>query len=256
MDLEIIEAGGPSKEPSLLFVHGFWQAAWTWEVHVMPKLAERGLHCIAVSLRGHGRSEGRVRGASIPDYVEDVARAVELAGSTPVIVGHSMGGFALQHYLAGGGAASGAVLVSPVPHSGAWRATLQAVRRQPFAFFLTNLTLDVGHMVATEERAHDLLVADGFPRAELRPTMGRLERASYRTYLDLLFRRADLTNVRVPALVLGGSDDSFFSEKEWAGTAEELGAELVMLPGIGHQPMWEGEGDRLAEELDRFVRSL
>lgn len=256
MDLELIERGKPSRTPPLLLLHGFWQAAWTWDIHVMPGLAANGFHCVAMSLRGHGKSEGRIRGASISDYVEDVSNVVDSLGSAPVIVGHSMGGFTLQQYLAAGGVASGAVLVSSVPRTGAWGATLQAVRRQPYAFFLTNLTLDVGHMVATEERAYDLLVANNFPRSEFRGLFERIERASYRAYLDLLFSRPNLDEVKVPALVIGGTEDAFFSQAEWADTASRLDADLVMLEATGHQPMWEGRGRRLVEELERFVGRL
>jgi pimeloyl-ACP methyl ester carboxylesterase len=254
--LEIIERGSAGNSPTLLFVHGFWQAAWTWDLHVMPKLAGMGHHCVALSLRGHGGSDGRIRGASISDYVEDVVEVVSSMGSPPVVVGHSMGGFALQHYLAGGGDAAGVVLVSPVPGRGAWGATLKAVRRHPLAFLLTNLTLDVGHIVATEDRAYDFLVADGFPRDEFHEIFERIERASYRTYMDLLLDRADLSGVRVPSLVVGGTEDAFFTEREWAETATSLGADLVILPGIGHQPMWEGKADPLVAELDRFLGDL
>lgn len=256
VDLEIIERGSPGNSPTLLFVHGFWQAAWTWDLHVMPKLAGMGHHCVALSLRGHGGSEGRIRGAAISDYVEDVAGVVSSVGSAPVIVGHSMGGFVLQHYLAGGGQAAAAALVSPVPRKGAWGATLKAVRRHPFAFLLTNLTLDVGHIVATEHRAYDFLVADGFPREEFHGLFERIERASYRTYLGLLLDRPDLSDVKIPTRVVGGTEDAFFTEKEWADTAASLGGGLVMLPGIGHQPMWEDEGDHLVEELGRFLSEL
>lgn len=252
----MIERGDPGDSPPLLFVHGYWQAAWTWDVHVMPKLAQRGRHCVALSLRGHGGSEGKIRGASIGDYVDDVATAVNLLGESPVVVGHSMGGFATQHYLARGGRAAAVVLVSPVPRRGAWGATLHAVQRHPFAFLMTNVTLDVGHVVGTRERARDFLVGEGFPPEELGRWFERLERASYRAYLDLLFNRPDLSRVHLPARVIGGTEDAFFSSEEWADTASSLDGELVMLPGIGHQPMWEGGGDALVEELDRFVAEL
>lgn len=252
----MIERGEPGGSPSLLFVHGYWQAAWTWDVHVTPELARRGRHCAALSLRGHGGSEGRIRGSSIDDYVGDITRAVRLLGGRPVIVGHSMGGFTTQHYLASGGSATAVVLVSPVPRRGAWGATLRVARRHPFAFLMTNLTLDVGHVVGTMERACDFLVADDFPPGELAGFFGRLERASYRAYLDLLFNRPDLSDVHLPARVIGGTDDAFFSREEWADTASSLDGELVMLPGIGHQPMWERRGEPLVEELDRFVAQL
>ena len=56
--------------------------------------------------------------------------------------------------------------------------------------------------------------------------------------------------------MIGGADDGFFTESEWRDTASSLEAELVMLDGIGHQPMWEADGVALADEIDRFVKQL
>lgn len=257
MNLEIIERGRPDgSAPSLLFVHGYWQAAWTWDEHVLPALADLGHHCVALSLTGHGGSDGKIRGTSVSHYVRDVALVADGLEAPPVLVGHSMGGFTTQHYLAAGHPARAAILVSPVPRKGAWGATFKVVRRHPWRFLKSNLTLDVGAVVETEEAAHHLLLSGSLPREAIHPYMERLERASYRTYMDLLMRRPDLSSVDVPALVIGGTDDGFFTEAEWMDTASALGAELVMLPGVGHQPMWEGRGQRLVEEIDGFVRGL
>lgn len=257
MNLEVIERGrSGGSGPPLLFVHGYWQAAWTWDERVLPALADLGHHCVAVSLTGHGGSHGKIRGTSISDYVSDVAEVANGLQAPPVVIGHSMGGFTTQHYLAAGHPARAAVLVSPVPRKGAWGATLKVIRRHPWRFLKANLTLDVGAIVETEDAAYDLLISRSLEPGEIRPYLERLERASYRTYIDLLMRRPDLSSVDVPALVIGGADDGFFTEAEWRDTAAALGADLVMLEGVGHQPMWEGGGARLIEEIDGFVRGL
>ena len=257
MDLEILERGVPvSGKPSLLFVHGFWQAAWSWDEKILPGLAERGHHCIALSLRGHGESDGRVRGASVADYVDDVSAVASLLEVDPVIVGHSMGGFTSMHYLAGGHRARAVVLVSPVPRKGAWGATIKVAAAHPWRFLKANLTLDIGAVVETEQAAYNLLVSRSLPPSHITPYMERLERASYRVYLDMLFRRPDLSDVDVPALVIGGAEDAFFTDEEWRDTARALGADLVVLDGVGHQPMWEDDGRLLVEHIDRFAASL
>ncbi|MBK7417265.1 MAG: alpha/beta fold hydrolase [Dechloromonas sp.] len=46
-------------QPTLLFVHGAFAGAWMWTETFMPVLAEAGYPCYAVSLRGHGGSDGR-----------------------------------------------------------------------------------------------------------------------------------------------------------------------------------------------------
>jgi pimeloyl-ACP methyl ester carboxylesterase len=174
----------------------------------------------------------------------------------PIVIGHSMGGFTVQHYLAAGHPATAAILVSPVPQKGAWGATWKVAKSHPLVFGKINLTFDVGHVVDESDRALEFLVADGFPAQKMDNYSDRLERAAYGVYLNMLLKRPDLSSVTTPALVVGGTEDGFFTEGEWRHTAKELGCDLVMLEGVGHQPMWEGEGRQLIEAIDDFVSSL
>ena len=82
----------------LLFVHGAFMGAWVWEEYILPYMAQHGYEAHAVSLRGHGQSEGRERltGFGLDEYVEDIEQAVEKIGSSPVLIGHSMGGAVVQ----------------------------------------------------------------------------------------------------------------------------------------------------------------
>lgn len=88
MKLEIISRyPTASVRPTpLLFVHGAWHAAWCWDVHFLDYFAQQGYEVHALSLRGHGGSEGRenLRWTRIAEYIEDVARAVQQIGRAHV----------------------------------------------------------------------------------------------------------------------------------------------------------------------------
>jgi pimeloyl-ACP methyl ester carboxylesterase len=49
-----------TQRSPILFVHGAWHGAWCWE-NFLPYFADRGYGAYAVSLRGHGASQGRDR---------------------------------------------------------------------------------------------------------------------------------------------------------------------------------------------------
>jgi pimeloyl-ACP methyl ester carboxylesterase len=85
----------------LLFVHGAWHAAWCWDEHFLDFFADKGYRALAVSLRGHGNSPTLkpLRSCSIADYVHGVASVADSLPTTPVLIGHSMGGFIVQRYL-------------------------------------------------------------------------------------------------------------------------------------------------------------
>lgn len=90
------EAGGQGERRTVLLVHGYMDAAATWEL-VAPGLTAAGFRVLAPDLRGYGD------GARLPpggyyhfaDYVFDLADLVEQlvpTGSPLLLVGHSMGG--------------------------------------------------------------------------------------------------------------------------------------------------------------------
>ena len=62
MDLELISrtpTGRPTQATPLLFVHGVYTGAWVWDEYFLPYFAAQGYESHAVSLRGHGGSDGR-----------------------------------------------------------------------------------------------------------------------------------------------------------------------------------------------------
>src|SRR5918997_5496486 len=91
--LEFIEARpeGPASGAPLLFLHGAFGGAWTWSEIFMPLFARRGRAVAAVSLRGHGGSQGHadLRLARLDDYLADVRRAFDEFDEPPVVIAHS-----------------------------------------------------------------------------------------------------------------------------------------------------------------------
>jgi pimeloyl-ACP methyl ester carboxylesterase len=85
----------PGGGESVLLVHGYMDAAGTWD-RVAPSIAATGRRVVALDMRGFGKGPRAPRGSyyHFADYVFDLADVVEqLSPSAPVsLVGHSMGG--------------------------------------------------------------------------------------------------------------------------------------------------------------------
>jgi pimeloyl-ACP methyl ester carboxylesterase len=81
--------------PMLLFLHGFADAAGSWE-QLAPYMIEAGYHIIAPDFRGFGRSEHVGSGGyyHFPDYLSDLDELMDQLSPTATfgLVGHSMGG--------------------------------------------------------------------------------------------------------------------------------------------------------------------
>lgn len=98
----------PKSQQPLLFVHGSHGSASCFSA-LLPLIARAGYPCYALSLRGHGKSWQPNAFAyhtltGISSYVSDVEAsldylAMEHPNTSPVLVGHSMGGGVLQRAL-------------------------------------------------------------------------------------------------------------------------------------------------------------
>ena len=99
----------------LLFVHGWVSSSRMW-IEAMRALSDE-YHCWAIDLVGFGDSEKSVNGRyTVDNWADQVAGfAAQLEISTPVVVGHSMGGaIALQLAISQPDIAAGIVLINPV----------------------------------------------------------------------------------------------------------------------------------------------
>ena len=97
--LHLLDWGGTATS-TVVLLHGGGLHAHTWDAVAAALRTEH--RCVAVDLRGHGDSEW----SPTCDYTID-AHAYDLAGvlaalrvSNPVVVGHSLGGFAALHFAA------------------------------------------------------------------------------------------------------------------------------------------------------------
>jgi pimeloyl-ACP methyl ester carboxylesterase len=133
--LEVIDKGSwnEAHPVPLLFVHGGWHGAWCWDDHFLDFFADAGYRAVAVSLRGHCTSPTPkpIHKVSIADYIDDVRSVADDLGGGPVLIGHSLGGYAIQRYLEDR-AAPAAVLVGSLPPRGVLGAALRVWRRRPW----------------------------------------------------------------------------------------------------------------------------
>lgn len=99
VQLHYHEWGNPTA-PSLVLLHGGAAQAHWWD-HIAPVLAAQ-YHVVAPDLRGHGDSSWVSPPAyEIEDYVSDVeATLAALHLVSPVLIGHSLGGFIALSYAA------------------------------------------------------------------------------------------------------------------------------------------------------------
>lgn len=216
------------RGPPLLFVHGAYAAAWCWDEHFLPYFSDSGFPVCAVSLRGHGGSEGgdRLALTSLDHYVEDVTRAVESMDEAPVLIGHSMGGLVVQRYLAGA-TAPGAVLMASVPPHGLLPSAFNLALNEPALFGEINVMQHMNSGLASVAGTRRAVFSDHVPESLVRKHMARMQPESPRAIFDMSWgawmgarRRPSL-----PLLVLGAENDRLVAPQEVKATARAFQVE-------------------------------
>jgi pimeloyl-ACP methyl ester carboxylesterase len=258
MKLEMISKYpvGSRHQTPILFIHGMMHGAWCWDVHFLDYFAQHGFAVHAVNLRGHGNSAGRkkLRWTRIANYVEDVANAVQQLPGSPILIGHSMGGFVIQKYLEDHNA-PGAVLLSSPPPSGLIATVLRIAWRRPLAFVKTNLTLSLLPVIATPQLAREAFFSADFPKDELLVYWKQMQDESYMAFLDMVvLDRPKPAKVKTPLLVLGAARDNMLKPREIEATAKGYKTQAVIIPDVAHNSMLEQRWQSVAERILTWLK--
>ncbi|MGW1229221.1 alpha/beta fold hydrolase [Streptomyces sp. NPDC002530] len=250
-----VRRDGPRELPALLLLHGTASSVRSWDA-LVPLLTAHH-HVVRIDLLGHGRSAKPADADYAPPGQARLAGEVldRLGIAHAVVVGHSSGGVvatALAEERPG--LADALALINTGPSLDAFIASPQAAgigltawppsdaQLREFAgtgfgregyVFPDELLEDVRGMTL-----HALTTTTGATRAYLaeRPLPDRL--------------RA----VGTPLLVLFGEEDRRWRASSAADYRAVEGAEIVMLPGLGHSPPMEDPATTAAALLDFTAR--
>lgn len=240
LNVHYLEQG--QGEPVLL-VHGNWSTNSSW-LPVLERLPS-GLRGIAPDMRGRGKTDGQHSSYSIPSLAQDLRAFVDALGLDAFhLVGHSLGSaVAMQFALESPERVLSLTVLSPawvdgMPGAYNVPAAQQAItdNKEMFAGALKMMmpTLPEGDL-------RQRLVDEGHGQ-RIEATMGNL------TAL-LEWKPGDsLHETGVPTLVISGELDALTGGDNARRAAQALGADEVVMPGVGHSPN--------VEAPDRFVELL
>lgn len=257
MQLEVITQKPKfyKSDVPILFVHGMWHSAWCWAEKFMPYFAQCGYETHALSLRGHGSSEGneRLRWTSLSEYVDDVAQVVRQMESPPILVGHSMGGMILQKYLEIHEAPA-AILLASAPPKGVLSTSLRIARRYPIPFLKANLLLSLYPVIDSIDRYKEFFYSGNISDEELKSYFSRLQDESFRAYVDMMFLNLPKPDrIKTRILVLGAEQDSVITPGEIKQTAVEYNAKEYIFPEMAHNMMLEPDWQSVADYIMRWI---
>jgi pimeloyl-ACP methyl ester carboxylesterase len=242
----------------VVFAHGVTLSSRVWAKQ-FDSFPAAGFRAVAFDSRGHGQSSVGGGGHSVDNLAADLTGVLEtLDLRDAVLVGHSMGGmaveaFAIQHPLVTHARVRGLVLMSTMARvhvpgfrtiAGRDRATALA----PSAALLLRQR-NVGFLLARSGFGDD-------PHAShveaTRQMLAECARSTFRDALHALVDfdvTAELPALNIPTLVLAGTNDALTPPDDSREIASLIpGARLEEFPGAGHMLMYER-----TDEVDKMI---
>ncbi len=262
MNLEILRCepshGAGRKRPPVLFVHGAYCGAWIWVDPFMPYFADQGHPCYAVSLRGHGGSEGEFNQLVLADFVDDLETVTGRIGAPPILIGHSMGGLVVQHFLARGNTARAAVLMASVPPSGLASSMFHMTLFSPDLMWQFGLLQTLGPQAVSASVVRRAFFSEQSTPESVKKAMAHLRPEPYRLAAELMtpsLPKPPTGPNRPPMLVIGGDADIFMPVTGLHESATYFRADLDILKGAPHGLMiddhwWQPTADSILAWLD------
>lgn len=255
----VVERGN-ELDPPIVLSHGVTLSVRTW-FHQLEELPKEGFRTIAFDHRGHGRSVLGDEGHSIENLGRDFKTVLErLDLHDAVLVGHSMGGVAVQSFVTNfpdvaAERVAGIVLLSTLAstplgsRSTRTKARIEKMlKRSPDSQWLWDAP-NLGFLAArigfgkNPRPSHVELVRKMMGEC---PPETRRDAPRVLIGLDLT---GELPHVRIPTLVIGGTADVLTPPFEARQMARLIpGARLELMAGSGHMLMLER-----TDELNRLI---
>jgi pimeloyl-ACP methyl ester carboxylesterase len=247
-----VRQDGPRDAPALLLIHGSGSSIRSWDL-LVPLLTVSH-RVIRVDLLGHGRSARPADGDyEIPAQARRVAAAVDRLGVEHVIVvGHSSGGYAASALAEERPELVTALaLINTGPSMDAFIAQEGAI--EPAQWL--QLTDDQIRLAASSGfsagyQIPQQIVDDA--REMTHHTFTTTMQAS-RDYIQRQSLPDRLARLGKPLLVIFGADDRRWRSSSAADYRAVPGAQVEMLPGLGHSPILE-DPPRTAALLLPFIK--
>ena len=243
------------EKPRFLFVHGSCSSVATW-VPVMEAMAALGESCIAVDLRGHGKSAGKenLQSYGIHDYVDDVASVLKEYPSIRTLVGHSMGGLICQ-FVASRVRIGHLILVASSPVGGMLKDGLRMFARHPATLMAVCCSRSFARLYRVPAVARSLLFHPHTAKSVVEASLANQQEESWLGGNQMIWLLPKPDRITCPVSVLGGSNDAMVSPASVSATARAYGVAPIFVERTAHMVPLEAEPRAFSKLLIRCAEN-
>jgi pimeloyl-ACP methyl ester carboxylesterase len=259
MKLEtIIESSKTNiSKGQIVLIHGACMGAWCWSDNFLPWFTADGYDVHAISLRNHAGSEkkGSLRFKSVKEYVEDLRQVIQTLPGPVFLIGHSMGGFTIQHYLTDPDPrVQKAVLLCSSPPQGNMGIIPRLLKDLPIPFLKANLQLSWKPVFKENAHARKVMFSEEYPEIKLEKAVGQMQDESFLAFLEMTaLNLPDYKKVKTPLMIIGGEKDYLIPEKATRKMADLYKTEAYIVKNAPHNIMMESGWENVAEKISTFL---
>lgn len=242
--IELATVRGGEGPVRLVFIHGYSMSHESWE-RVLPHFPTDRYSTIAYDLRGFGWSSKPSTGHSMHQHALDLRMLLDrLEIERAVLIGHSLGGAIAQEFatlhparLAGFVSCSALARFRPLP------GLDEAKRRRAEGFGTEQENREILELAVEryfDPRNADRETLDRFVRIALQASSAALREQLIDAYTAPPLDRHAFETMRLPTLAMCGATDHVAPVENAIALCDVVpDSELVVLPRVGHTPMWE-----------------
>lgn len=258
MRLEMVQKSAleadPHKPP-ILFIHGAYHAAWAWEKY-QAYFAERGYSSIAISVRGHGASEGTtaVEKATLTDYLADVEEVLSTFETAPIVIGHSLGAVLIRTLLERH-TFPAAVLIGTPTRSSLLFGIMMLLKKYPLKTLQTLLTGNLRYLYGVKTVLSSLFYNKEKDATLVEEYVARnlAQKESTKFAMETIMQRFQPYTGKTPVLVLEAEYDESTNEKFMNELGRFYGATTQMIKGVSHVMMLASQWRSGAEAINDWL---
>lgn len=259
MSLELIskQHAAPTGKPAIVLLHGACMGAWVWQGNFFDFFYASGFDVYALSLSHHAGSKGngKLKWTSISTYVNDLSSVVDKINGPVFLIGHSMGGFTIQHYLQSPSKhVVGAALLCSAPSHGLWQLIGKLILHYPLHFMQSLIEMSWLPVMKNKKRLQRVMFRRDFPDDKMNVVMSSLQDESFLAFLEMVFLKLPaLKKMPVPVLLIGAEKDYLITVSDTKRMASRYGLTPQIVPGASHCLMFETGWEDVATSIRKFV---
>jgi pimeloyl-ACP methyl ester carboxylesterase len=257
LEIKINKSTTGIAKGQLVLIHGACMGAWCWSDNFLPWFAADGYDVHAISLRNHAGSEkkGNIRFKSVREYVEDLRQFIEPLPGPVFLIGHSMGGFTIQHYLAQQNPrVTKAILLCSSPPQGNLGIIPRLLKDMPLSFLKAIFFMSWLPVFKNKMNARKVMFSNEYSQEKLEKAIVQMQDESFLIFLEMVALNLPVyRNIKTPLLIVGGEKDYLIPEKATRKMAELYNTEPIIVKNAPHNIMMEAGWKDIAEKISKFL---